>query len=311
MFVRDDGACLAVLMRAEKTVWWVRTVFIGLTAGASVLFRPAHPALAVLVVSLLVGLNAYVWAVLAQPVGGERLGRLGRGAVMVDAVAAVLAYATFFPDARAIPVGLLPFVVFELTLRYGLRGAAAGLALFGAGLAVRVWAQAAVLEGGSIRPPLILVWSALAVLMAAVAGQIRAYQEDCRSAASERERMAQGIRALLGEVLTRSGVSMEDHAVAEVLEALRDMEREGAGAAPGVARRMAELLAGPDDLGLSSREREILALLAQGYSAKRIASLLYLSPSTVRNHIHNIKVKLNASSRDELIVIARERRVSG
>jgi DNA-binding NarL/FixJ family response regulator len=43
---------------------------------------------------------------------------------------------------------------------------------------------------------------------------------------------------------------------------------------------------------LTSREREILALMAEGHSNKRICDLLFLSPKTIETHIHSILMKL-------------------
>ena len=57
---------------------------------------------------------------------------------------------------------------------------------------------------------------------------------------------------------------------------------------------------------LSDREREVLALIAQGYKNAEIAERLILSPKTVRNHITNILSKLQVADRTEAIMRARE-----
>lgn len=62
--------------------------------------------------------------------------------------------------------------------------------------------------------------------------------------------------------------------------------------------------AGPS---LSAREREILGLLAEGYSNKEIADKLVISPSTVHTHRSNLMNKLGLNSRYELIQYARQR----
>jgi two-component system response regulator NreC len=63
-----------------------------------------------------------------------------------------------------------------------------------------------------------------------------------------------------------------------------------------------------DDTGpaLSPREREILQLLAEGYSSKEIADKLVISPSTVHTHRSNLMDKLGLTTRYELIQFARE-----
>lgn len=55
---------------------------------------------------------------------------------------------------------------------------------------------------------------------------------------------------------------------------------------------------------LSSREREILHLVATGLSNKAVAEQLFLSVHTVRNHVQNMLAKLNAHSKLEAVAIA-------
>jgi DNA-binding NarL/FixJ family response regulator len=58
---------------------------------------------------------------------------------------------------------------------------------------------------------------------------------------------------------------------------------------------------------LSDRELEILQLIAEGWSNRQIADYLYLSPHTVKNHVHNILKKLRVQRRLEAIKYASER----
>lgn len=80
----------------------------------------------------------------------------------------------------------------------------------------------------------------------------------------------------------------------------------------GVAGRISAFFAGaaassvrpfPD---LSDREREVLALLADGAGNAAIAHRLVLSPKTVRNHVSNVLAKLRAADRAEAGARARE-----
>ena len=82
---------------------------------------------------------------------------------------------------------------------------------------------------------------------------------------------------------------------------------------PAIAARMADYFAalqpgGPTQVfpDLSSREREILALLAQGYKNAEIADRLVISPKTVRNHVSNIISKLQVADRAQAILRARD-----
>ncbi|GHO84765.1 response regulator transcription factor [Dictyobacter formicarum] len=57
---------------------------------------------------------------------------------------------------------------------------------------------------------------------------------------------------------------------------------------------------------LSSREREILALLAQGLKNMEIAERLVISPKSVRNYVSNIISKLQVADRTQAILRAKE-----
>jgi DNA-binding NarL/FixJ family response regulator len=55
---------------------------------------------------------------------------------------------------------------------------------------------------------------------------------------------------------------------------------------------------------LSTREREIVALVAQGFKNKEMAEKMFISEQTVKNHLHNIFDKLGVSDRLELALYA-------
>ncbi|MFD5628427.1 MULTISPECIES: response regulator [unclassified Streptomyces] len=55
---------------------------------------------------------------------------------------------------------------------------------------------------------------------------------------------------------------------------------------------------------LTAREREVMALAAEGRSNAEIAEQLFVSPLTVRTHVHRAMTKLNARDRAQLVVIA-------
>jgi DNA-binding NarL/FixJ family response regulator len=55
---------------------------------------------------------------------------------------------------------------------------------------------------------------------------------------------------------------------------------------------------------LTAREREVMAMAAEGHSNDEIAGRLFLSPLTVRTHIQRAMMKLHARDRAQLVVIA-------
>jgi DNA-binding NarL/FixJ family response regulator len=60
---------------------------------------------------------------------------------------------------------------------------------------------------------------------------------------------------------------------------------------------------------LTAREREVLALVARGYTNKQIADSLYLSEKTARNHVSHILEKLGFSRRSEAAAYAAEHKL--
>jgi DNA-binding NarL/FixJ family response regulator len=99
----------------------------------------------------------------------------------------------------------------------------------------------------------------------------------------------------------------------ELLRAIHTVAAGGAIFSPGIAQRVLGYLNKPEpDLPksvfdeLSPRERDVLALLAQGQSNPEIASSLNLSPKTVSNHISNVLLKVQAADRAKLLLMALE-----
>jgi len=62
-----------------------------------------------------------------------------------------------------------------------------------------------------------------------------------------------------------------------------------------------------DGAGLTPREQEVLALLAQGRTNRQIGSELFISEKTASVHVSNILGKLSASGRTEAVTIAHHR----
>ena len=60
------------------------------------------------------------------------------------------------------------------------------------------------------------------------------------------------------------------------------------------------------ELDISNREYEVLQAISEGLSNKEIAEKLFVSESTIKTHVSNLLVKLNAKRRTQAIQIAKE-----
>ena len=60
-----------------------------------------------------------------------------------------------------------------------------------------------------------------------------------------------------------------------------------------------------ETLGISAREYQVLQQMALGKSNKEIADSLFISESTVKTHVSNVLIKLDAKRRTEAISIAQ------
>jgi DNA-binding NarL/FixJ family response regulator len=97
----------------------------------------------------------------------------------------------------------------------------------------------------------------------------------------------------------------------EALRAIRAVANGEAIFSPAIARRLigffaAGRLPGPLFPELTGREREVLALIAQGRSNSEIAGQLSVSLKTVQNHVSNICGKLQVADRTRAVMRARE-----
>jgi DNA-binding NarL/FixJ family response regulator len=102
---------------------------------------------------------------------------------------------------------------------------------------------------------------------------------------------------------------------ADQIDIVRAIRAVGSGEAifsPAIARRLMHYFAALSPAVLSTfpelteREREVLNLIAQGWSNAEIATRLFLSAKTVRNHVSNIFNKLQVVDRAQAIIRARD-----
>jgi len=112
------------------------------------------------------------------------------------------------------------------------------------------------------------------------------------------------------------GYILKDAAARELLEAIHAVQRGEAVLSPAITRLVIENYLRWGDLqkednphGLTQREREVLQLIAEGYSTRQIAEILSISVKTVQAHRTNLMSKLDLHDRADLIKYAIQRKI--
>jgi DNA-binding NarL/FixJ family response regulator len=111
-----------------------------------------------------------------------------------------------------------------------------------------------------------------------------------------------------------SGFLVKDTEPVDLLRGVRAVAAGDALLSPGVTRRLIAEFASrskapspPKSLdALTDREREVMALVAEGLSNEDIASRLFVSPATAKTHVSRAMIKLGARDRAQLVVYAYE-----
>jgi len=109
------------------------------------------------------------------------------------------------------------------------------------------------------------------------------------------------------------GYILKDAGADEITAAIQAVGRGEAIFSPAIANRLIDFFATPypqvpKDIfpTLTSREREILQLIAQGQTNAEMAQQLSLSVKTVQNYVSNVYSKLQVADRAQAIIRARE-----
>lgn len=99
-----------------------------------------------------------------------------------------------------------------------------------------------------------------------------------------------------------SGYILKKDAPQRILQAIQEVHEGGAVMNPGIALKVLDYFH-PQKINntLSSREIEVLKLLAEGLSYKMVADTLFLSFNTINTHVKHIYEKLHVSSLGEAI----------
>jgi DNA-binding NarL/FixJ family response regulator len=111
-----------------------------------------------------------------------------------------------------------------------------------------------------------------------------------------------------------SGFLVKDTEPADLVRGVREVAGGDALLSPGVTRRLIAEFAtrakkprtSAELRLLTDREREVMALAAEGLSNDEIAARLVVSPATAKTHISRAMIKLHARDRAQLVVIAYE-----
>ena len=112
-----------------------------------------------------------------------------------------------------------------------------------------------------------------------------------------------------------SGFLVKHTEPTELVRAVRVVAEGDALLSPSVTRRLVSEFAArtrepTGSLGaladLTSREREVMALVAEGLTNAEIGARLFMSPATARTHVSRILTKLGARDRTQLVVMAYE-----
>lgn len=112
------------------------------------------------------------------------------------------------------------------------------------------------------------------------------------------------------------GYILKDAAARELIHAIRLVHRGEAVLSPAITRIVIEdylrwgmIRPTGDGDELSPREREILQLIAEGYTSKQIAEILVISIKTVQAHRNSLMQKLKLHNRGELIKYAIQKKI--
>jgi two-component system response regulator DevR len=116
--------------------------------------------------------------------------------------------------------------------------------------------------------------------------------------------------AVISSILAgASGYLLKHLSRAELLRSIRLVASDHSLIDTNTAKQAMERVTQIPDSELTEREREVLALVARGYTNKQIADTLYVSEKTARNHVSHILEKLGLSRRSEAAAFAVEHKL--
>lgn len=108
-----------------------------------------------------------------------------------------------------------------------------------------------------------------------------------------------------------TGCLLKDAPREELFTAVRAAARGRTVLSPAVATRLASAVRAPGGEPLSSREREVLALVVRGTSNRETARALFISEATVKTHLTHLYAKLGVKDRAAAVAAAYDRGILG
>ena len=112
------------------------------------------------------------------------------------------------------------------------------------------------------------------------------------------------------------GYILKDAAARELINAIKTVQRGEAVLSTAITRlviedylRWGDVQPADNSSNLTPREREVLQLIAEGYTNKQIAEILNLSIKTIQTHRANLMNKLDLHDRGELIKYAIQKKI--
>lgn len=278
--VRSD---LGPLVGTERIACVLRLAVGLLTFVMTAQFAPAASAPATAAGVSAVGWSVLMFIALRSDLAPGQVARLAGWSHWFDIVLALSVYAVFLPDPEATPVAALPLLAYRLALRLGTLGVVAGGVAFVGLVGVRITFTRLTEGEFLVRPPMLMAWALTATLVLVLATEARARAAANRGAAHPTT-APQPHHAAAGQLpVPATGVERLD----------------------SLAACLALKVDTPEPVRLTDRELEVLVLIGEGHSYSAIASRLFISQSTVRNHAHNLRSKLALTERADLQTLAR------
>jgi DNA-binding NarL/FixJ family response regulator len=108
-----------------------------------------------------------------------------------------------------------------------------------------------------------------------------------------------------------TGYLLKDATRSQLAEAVRAAGRGETVLAPPVAATLMRRMREPEPEALTARERDVLALVAEGLTNAEIGRRLFIAEATVKTHLLRVFAKLSVDDRTRAVLVAYERGLLG